>query len=110
MVQEIKSYTTSCDVCGRVKDQPTAIAGYSHSGWERVECLDLCFVCYHTYIEELKKLVSVQQSKAILRKLVQDTPKQETNTVAALVYSNLDVGASKNTGYVEEKGCKDENK
>ena len=50
MIEEYTTYQTKCDACGKIKIDPTAIAGHYDSGWREVDGKDLCDVCYGMFM------------------------------------------------------------
>ncbi len=64
MKTEVERTIITCDVCGTVKEDPIAIAGFTDSLWENVYGYDLCYVCYHTLAA--KVLANLLPEEAVL--------------------------------------------
>lgn len=66
MRKETKTWETICDGCGKVKEEPVAIAGHYDSGWRVYANKDLCFTCVHEVVDMMirNKVVSEEEIEA----------------------------------------------
>lgn len=74
MIKEIKIQETVCDGCRKIEEMPTAIAGSYDSGWNSIEDLDLCPVCYGLLCLELVEKTDYADLEDIIFKLKDKYP------------------------------------
>ena len=76
MRKEYTVYQTKCDVCGKVKETPNAIAGHYDSGWRVIDGNDLCDICYGMFVIDVIVFIEKQD---MLKPLLKDFIKKKTH-------------------------------
>ena len=57
-----------CDCCGATH-APTAIAGKSSDGWEKLYDMDLCYICYHLMMKDIINKTPEETIKKVIKEI-----------------------------------------
>ena len=91
MREEYTMHQIKCDVCGKIKKNPGAIAGHYDSGWREVDDKDLCDVCFGMFMFDVMAFVKKQD---MLKPLLKDFISEKKTHPTSIISGGFEVSLS----------------